>query len=256
MATIELLEWDSRFFGRRIARLYSQPLSAADLKNALARCWEQRIDCLVCLVDASEIEARLELENAGFHLQDIRITLQHDQPGMISAPGRGSIRVREATPDDLPELEAIAARSYRLTRFYNDPQFGAEQASELYRTWIRNSVNGYANLVLIAELQGKPAGYIACHLEAGQTAGRIGLVAVADNAQGAGLGTILVNQALQWFQQKMASPVLVVTQGANRGALRLYQRAGFTIHSVSLWYHRWFKYPSEEAALEQLSDPI
>jgi ribosomal protein S18 acetylase RimI-like enzyme len=33
--------------------------------------------------------------------------------------------------------------------------------------------------------------------------------------------------------------VEVVTQGRNVRAIRFYQRAGFTVSDVGLWYHWW-----------------
>lgn len=253
MSTCEFLTWDSSFFGRRIARLQGQPQSEADLKNALAWCREQEIECLYALIDADEIGTRRELEDAGFRLHDIRITLQYGDITRELPAVQDEIFVREAVPADLDQLEQIAASSYRLTRFYNDPHFGNEQASGLYRAWIRNSLEGYAELVLVAEVDGAAAGYITCHIDQEQSSGRIGLVGVAENARGSGIGSTLVRQALLWFRQQQLVTVQVVTQGANLPALRLYERAGFTIQSVSLWYHRWFTADSpQEAAVERI----
>lgn len=256
MATCEILEWDSRFFGRAIARLYGKLISASDLKDAFTWCQQHQIACLVYLAEIDEIDARRELEDAGFHLQDIRVTLQHDQPGPLAPPEGSRTSIRSATLADLPALEAIAAHSYQQTRFYNDPKFGADQASALYRTWIRNSVNGYADLVLTAEWDGIPAGYITCHMDSQQLIGRIGLVGVSEPARGIGTGTKLVNHALKWFQSQNAAAVQVVTQAANLSAIRLYQHTGFFIQDVSLWYHRWFEHPPKEHGFEQLSYPF
>ncbi|MFN2196061.1 MAG: GNAT family N-acetyltransferase [Anaerolineales bacterium] len=253
MSTCEFLTWDSSFFGRRIARLRGQLHSEADLKNALLWCREQEIDCLYALIDADEIGTRRDLEEAGFRLQDIRITLKYVFGIQNLQATQDEMFMREAAPADLAQLEQIAASSYRLTRFYNDPNFGSEQASDLYRTWIRNSLAGYADLVRVAEVDGAAAGFITCHIDHEQSSGRIGLVGVAENARGSGIGSTLVRDALLWFRQHQLVSVQVVTQGANLPALRLYERAGFSIRSVSLWYHRWFTNDSpREAAVERI----
>ena len=49
-----------------------------------------------------------------------------------------------------------------------------------------------------------------------------------------------MHAALAWFSESGVRDVQVVTQGRNRAALRLYQRCGFVIEAVELWYHRWF----------------
>jgi RimJ/RimL family protein N-acetyltransferase len=69
--------------------------------------------------------------------------------------------------------------------------------------------------------------------------GRIGIFAVAAEAQGKGLGHRLVDAALTWLARQGAARVTVVTQGRNSQAQRVYQRAGFRTHLVELWYHCW-----------------
>jgi hypothetical protein len=35
--------------------------------------------------------------------------------------------------------------------------------------------------------------------------------------------------------------VNVATQARNLAGVRLYEVAGFRLHAVSFWYHRWFE---------------
>jgi len=58
-------------------------------------------------------------------------------------------------------------------------------------------------------------------------------------ARGHGIGGELVAAGLQWFFDRGAGVVRVVTQGSNRSAIRLYERAGFSISRVDLWFHWW-----------------
>ena len=78
--------------------------------------------------------------------------------------------------------------------------------------------------------------------------GVIGLFAVASEARGAGLGSGLLRQALRWFRAQGAENVVAVTQGANLGAVRTYERSGFVAQNVQLWFHRWFTTDSENPA--------
>ena len=63
---------------------------------------------------------------------------------------------------------------------------------------------------------------------------------MAAEQRGIGLGTHLVNAALQFMLEKGRSRATVVTQGRNVASQRLYQRCGFITHAVELYYHRWF----------------
>ena len=108
-----------------------------------------------------------------------------------------------------------------------------------YETWIENSFRGFAQAVLVVEVDRKPVGYITSHLR-GEEA-QIGLMGVADGHQGAGLRwTSLVQHFLSWAAREGAQRATVVTQGRNVRAQRLYQRSGFVTASFQLWYHRWF----------------
>lgn len=228
-----LLAWDSEFFGLRIARLEAEHLTAELAPAILAWCKAESIDCLYFLAGASDSGSVRLAERLGFALVDIRVTLES-----LARTAEADPRVRSARPDDLPRLQAIARVSHRDSRFYHDPMFDRTRCDALYDTWIQRSCAGWADVVLVAEDSGKPAGYVSCHLDSGE--GRIGLVAVTVEFQGKGLGRALVHAALDWFARHNARHVTVVTQGRNIPATRLYESCGFRALSTQLWFHRWF----------------
>lgn len=232
-----ILPWDSEFFGYRIGRAQSSRLTAPEMDALLGWCARERIDCLYLLADAADIPTIRLAEQHRFSLVDIRMTLEISLDGREALPAEATPIVRPATEADLPALKRIARESHRNTRFHADPRFGAQAAERLYETWIENSVHGFAQHVLVATHDGHAAGYTTCHLTSAE--GVLGLVGVGSDAQGQGLGTLLVNSALNWLAQQGAAQARVTTHGHNIGAQRLYQRAGFITHSVHIWYHNW-----------------
>jgi len=108
------------------------------------------------------------------------------------------------------------------------------RADALYETWIDKSCSGSAAAVLVADVDGAPAGYVTCDAD-----GRIGLFAVAEHARNRGVGAALVASALRWFAAQGVDEVRVATQGRNVAAQQLYQAAGFRTEALKLWYHRW-----------------
>ncbi len=148
--------------------------------------------------------------------------------------------VRVWMPTDVPLLAAIARRSHRGTRFYADGRFDQARCDELYAVWIEQSCRGDADAVFVGDHDDHVAGYLSCHLREPEV-GQIGLVAVAEVAQGSGLGSRMLVHALQWFAGQGVRVVNVVTQGGRPVALHYYQRHGFAVESVGLWYHRWFE---------------
>jgi dTDP-4-amino-4,6-dideoxy-D-galactose acyltransferase len=232
------LDWDSEFFARNIARLNVERLTEDTAAQARAWCECNRIDCLYFLADATDPTTISLAENNGFHLVDVRFTLQLQLKDIPSiTPIAGAIRL--GTVSDGPVLRSIAGHSHRDSRFYYDAHFPRSQCDALYQTWIEKSLNGYAEAVLVAELEGEPVGYVSCHLSS-PAVGKIGLFAVDFSARRKGLGQGLLHESVRWFASKGALRVTVVTQGHNVSAQRMYQRCGFETESLQLWYHRWF----------------
>jgi|HubBroStandDraft_1064217.scaffolds.fasta_scaffold00236_4 dTDP-4-amino-4,6-dideoxy-D-galactose acyltransferase len=231
----EYLDWDSRFFGLRIARLNESRLTSASVTCARSWCRENQIDCLYFLADSDCAETAALARANAFQLVDIRLTMERR---LDSAFGPVSV-VRPFQPADAARLRAIARVSHRDSRFYYDAQFARPRCDALYEAWIERSFAGWADAVLVAEWDGAPAGYISCHL-APSGVGSIGLFAVAQEHRRRGLGRQLVAAALGYFGQNGMNQATIVTQGRNVASQRIYQGCGFLTQSVQLWYHCWF----------------
>jgi dTDP-4-amino-4,6-dideoxy-D-galactose acyltransferase len=228
-----LLEWDSAFFGRRIARVNGHTLTPARLAEVDAFCRTERVEGLYFLASASDDETARLAERGGFALVDIRLTLERALHAHDMSAG-----VRTATPQDIPALQVIARRAFTDSRFYHDPVIAVEQADALYETWIARSLEGFADVVLVSEDQGGVTGFITCR-RLNAHSGDIGLVGVRRDSAGRGLGVALTEAALSWFRMQGLQRAQVVTQGRNIAAQRLYQKCGFRTGEIALWYHRW-----------------
>lgn len=244
----EVLDWDTAFWGFRIARVYGGRLDQDRIVDVDAWCRRHQIQCLYFLARADDADSTIVVEDGGFRLVDVRLEFCHParEPICEHAAGRSGnnlVVVREARPEDCGVLQGIARESYHDTRFYFDRRFPRPLCDLLYDTWIRRSCDGYADSVLVADMNGEPVGYITCHLDAEGQDGKIGLVGVSAHSQGQGIGRMLVSRAIDWFHFKGVLKVFVVTQGRNLMAQRLYQRCGFVTHKLQLWYHKWYLTP-------------
>jgi len=239
-AICRYLEWDSDFFGRRIARLTPESFTARGLSAAVRWCNEQSIDCLYALINLDHLRSLHLCESQSFHFVDLRVTLdQHLERKAIRAGRPRAGRIRPARPDDLPALKAIAGTIHRDSRFFQDVRFSRSRCRRLYEVWIEKSCMGDADVVLVPEWKGRPVGYSACVLQR-RGKGQLSLFGIAPSAQRRGLGGQLLAESLNWFEAHGVSQVSVVTQGRNIPSQRLYQRYGFRTSSVQGWYHRWF----------------
>ena len=234
------LDWDSDFFGVRIARLTVPRLTAQVLPVAFEWCHAQAINCLYFLADADNAETTRLAESSGFRLVDVRMTLDTQlNPSALGSAILPVCRMRLVKPEDVPALKAIARVSHRDSRFYYDGNFPVERCDALYETWVEKSCTGGEGGVLVAEVGGRAVGYMTLHLPEPGT-GQLDLAGVLRELQGQGVGNEIMSASLRWLSEQGAKKVIVVTQGRNCRAQRLFQRFGFLTRSIQLWYHRWF----------------
>jgi len=232
-----VLDWDSAFWGFRVGRVVGEEMTPE--LAAVLDAWAEgeTVSCLYFLAPADDHETVDAAQQARFRFVDVRLELSQ----RIS-PVDPTARVRPYEHRDLGALRAIASTSHEITRFYADRHFPRARCSELYDTWIvRSCEEGFADGVLVADVEGRAVGYVTCDFDEDARAGSIGLIAVADSERGAGLGDELVRGALAWMTDRGATEARVVTQGANVAAQRRFQRAGFRTSSVELWFHRWYE---------------
>jgi RimJ/RimL family protein N-acetyltransferase len=243
-APCNFLAWDTDFFHCRIGRLHGDTLTREQVLRADEWSRDNRIQCLYFLARAGDPDTIRTAEESGFRLVDIRVTLEHKMGEAGGAPGReqpSPAPIRAVRAEDLTGLQELARAAHTRTRFFSDRHFPRERAEALYATWIALECQGSAQKVLVAvSAADQPLGYVSCHFNPAQAAGQIGLVGVTGEARGRSLGKGIIFAALDWFATQAAKEVTVVTQGNNLPAQRLYQRCGFLVRDLQLWYHKWY----------------
>ncbi len=234
----QIHEWETAFFGVSTARITVPRINAADLNWVLTECHIRGVRVVHYLADANDDASIRAAEQAGFHLVDVRMTLEWNA---LTEPAttQTELVVRTYRVGDLPWLEAIARTSFWQTRYYYDQNYPRERCHELYATWISKSCQGDAARVIVAEQDGIIVGFVTCQLYSDNTEGAIGLVGISAEARGMGIGRTIVTEAQRWFAIQGTRRVRVVTQTRNIAALALYQRCGFVTSDIGFWYHKW-----------------
>jgi hypothetical protein len=80
----------------------------------------------------------------------------------ISVPKRANgLTTRLATPEDLSEVLAVSEKAFanHFGRYNSDPKMPHGAATEVYREWVRSSFRGWADWILVAEIEGRIAGF-------------------------------------------------------------------------------------------------
>jgi GNAT superfamily N-acetyltransferase len=240
----QFLQWDTDFFGHRIARVNGSRLDAPFLESINQWSRENAIECLYFQADADDPRTIHLAEEYHFHLVEVRLTYERSlkewNPETRPKAGEG-ISTRPAHPEDLPALLEIAQNSYVDSRYYFDERFSETQWQAYYRTWVKKSFTGGAELAIVAELNGQVVGYITGLVSKERPGeGQYELTGVRPEARRSGVGQELFRSGLDWYVQAGVGYVWLMTQGRNVPTQRMIQRDGFITRACHLYYHKWF----------------
>lgn len=226
---LEVLAFDTELFGAPSARL--NVLRAEDEAGYVALLGACQVECarrgvrhVVRRMQVGQFAETWALEGAGYRLVDVSLLFERD----AAPPAAVDAAVRLVRPGEDDALAQRFAEVFTLTRFAVDPFVSTAAAAELHRRWIKNSCNGRADAVLVAELNGQLAGFVTCRVDAATETGGIELIAVDSAHRGLGAGRKLMTGAQQWFASRVKR-VQVRTQANNALAVGLYQACGFRV---------------------------
>lgn len=233
---IEKIEWDSNFFKRKIGMLRDIPSDETDLKKLLLDAKNDGFSYVYCRVDTTEVQKVQLFERCGFYICDVGVTWKislRDKEASIRRLGftplgmKLSNGIKMATLQDVVELKNMAKGLFHESRFYNDPFYTQREADALHRAWVENSIKGVmADAVFFV----KKSGFVTCK-QVDENNGVISLIGVIPSKRRSGIGSILVEKALEWFHTQGVSTVRVRTQAYNTTAMNFYRGLDFSIDS-------------------------
>ena len=229
---VELLLWDTEFWGVRAARI--RAATTLELSQGLVECAERGVRWASLLVPVADPHLVGAAVRAGFEVVDIRVTM--------STTLHEGVEPSEAclvAPDELDQALLLVQDAFRTSRFYLDTHLDRVRCSEFYRTWVRNSFSGkMADAIVASRHGGTLDAFVTVRREVDRTAS-LPLVAVRSDRRGVGVGARVVSDALNWLRSHGSSKATVVTQLANIAAIRLYESVGFSISESGVWLHHW-----------------
>lgn len=236
-ASIELLEWDSHYFGLSTARLDFTPdarlLTLPQLEQyalVQAKVPAQRLDLIdgLSALGFSLVEGEVDL-SLRIGIENAYITCSNNSSENVLIP---------AEQRDIPMLKEVAAKIFSLSRF-RAPWYQSQDSGRFYATWVEKAVLGTFDhqCLLVNGDNGQPAGFVTLR-DLGNSEVRMGLLAVFPGNTGRGIGSKLMSVAQQWCQHHQIQRLRIATQTSNIAALRLYTRSGAFIENTAYWLYR------------------
>ena len=237
---LEPREWDSSFFGYAVASASWGPAPArpADIRSVLQEARRSGIRLLYLFMPPVDATLRAAIEQAGAKPAGRKV----DYSKSVRMPessdfGKDVALCRESSP----RLEDLALQSGVSSRFRLDPGFQNREFERLYGEWLASSLRGdMGKRVYVAGTPAAPRGLMT--LEPGSAA-RIGLLSVAADQRGKGVGRQLLAEAERFCCQTHRAELHVATQAENQGACRFYESCGFGVISETDVFHAWWMPP-------------
>lgn len=223
---IDLLEWDTRFFGKKTG---SVNIDDAEINpaNIVSAAKELEFELLYLFSK----KPRPELETQGFALVDTKVTY-----GKTVSSAQSSIQLVNYTGEATQELISLALQSGWKSRFNTDKKL-QHKYPELYTQWLTRSLSGeFADAVLVHYYENTIAGLVTSRIE-NNCKGKVGLFAVAEEYRGKGIGKGMLLALENWYHKKGIVQSEITTQQENTAACKLYESTGYMVKDTSYVYH-------------------
>lgn len=253
--------WDSEITGRRLGTVEHIAVAAGDnsgmeilqelLDELMGTIADRGTQCVVCKVHSNELPAIHALEQRGFLLMDTLLDFVFDFSCTpieeINPPRRDKqLTIRRAKPADLSALMVINEKAFTgyFGRYHVDPQMPPGTATRIYVEWMRSAFEGWADWILVGEMDGKIAGSalwrqaLAAQEKNSPGVAYCDMVVVDPEFQGSGLGTALMRHGMgiaRDVAQYLVGPVHI----CNYSVQRTLQKVGWKIFGDRHSFHKW-----------------
>lgn len=135
------------------------------------------------------------------------------------------------------QIVDIARKSFKYSRFFNDPMLPETQSKNIYRHWTECAFGQKNKFFVVSEREGNIAGYILFSINGDSSV--IELIAVDEKYQGQRVGKSLIKTMESFVLDQSIKKIKVGTQVNNISAAQFYNAMGFKYLSCGSIYHLW-----------------
>ena len=247
--------WDSKVVGEPVGILRHFAAASGNgerdqlLETAVEHTIQRGVRCLTCKVAATDNDAIHSLEKQGFLLMDsvLDFVFSSDAAkGNKTKSSEGDPIIRPATAEDLGGAIVVAKKAFAhyFGRYHADPNVSSAVATNIYREWVQSSFHGWADWILVAEIDRQIVGFgiwkKASELEARHSldVAHYNLAGIHPDFSGRGLYSALAADGMhraQEFAKHLIGPVHISNYAVHRALTRLGWKSRAARHS----FHKW-----------------
>lgn len=239
-------DWESEILGKNIYFLKNEILESKGYDSDITNIMEgfsslekeintRDINIIYSRVISKSFNIIHALEKLGFcYIENLLTFTFNFKKRQLPFP---NIVIRTWKEEDLEPLAVIGKTAFKYDRFHADPIISKTNADIIKQEWVLNSCKGYADEVLVAEIDNRCVGFITLKIK--NETGIIDLIAVDPRYSGKGIGTEIIYGALQWFSTRVES-VNVGTQSTNIASINMYTRCKFKLVNCQITLRKLF----------------
>lgn len=243
---ISVLQWDSEFFKRSVAKISINANEDIDLAETLVNCTQQNYKLLYFFIDnKNEIVTKKIQKQLGLPINQKIIFDITDLSGEnIQLQPNASLSYKLLQRGEADKIYnrivALTIKAGTFSRFKLDEKIEQYYFEEMYRIWVKALLYNSNYRVIIIEDTNKPddeiIGFIAYKIiEAGY---KIDFMSISDNYKKQGLGKALIKK----MTEQITAPNYVITEihQQNIGAYNFFTNLGFAVKQTIDIYHVHF----------------
>lgn len=258
LGILDRLDWDTNHFGASMARLTvlanefaGVPGLGRLVQRSLRVAKASGIEHVAVRLPLALHEGLAAMCSNAFRPVGVKLMLRHRDEGS----GVGTSRLLDYQLDalreaDVDQIVTLAGSALSESRFFQDGRFPEERVRAMYGAWVERIWRASPEHVVVVKKQGKVLGFLAYEIGIGYyglsraelgglNAGFVGLVAVADDARGQGLGKELIREGLRRMSAQGCERIYANVMATNEGSVNAFLRAGFTLMGTLQELHRW-----------------
>jgi len=233
----EHLDWDSNFFNYKIAKIESKSYSI-ELLNKIEEL-KLKGYTLIYFFSEKEIDnSNPILKNFNGTLVDKKVTYLKKIKNNGSNKVDTTIEKYDSELIDVNLLK-LAIQSGEFSRFKIDKKIDDKKFKELYKIWMRNSIEKKNAKEIFVYSENKILGFVS--LGEKNNRADIGLLSVNSFYRGKGIGSKLMISAENWAVNQNYKEIQVVTQKDNTKACFFYDKCNYRVEKIEFIYHFWLK---------------